>query len=162
MSQVLCRIEGSQPSRRVVLMGSPVAAEALLPAEAAVLLVLRVRPAQALPPGERGSPGGQRAGQGVSQQDITGGGAGLFARQNVKHRHLHFGFLGHRGAFLAPSHGRLRAELVVHGDLLATLGRVGKQSLTGWRCRGHTGGHRPLTGHWGLTAAGPQFPDDGR
>ena len=162
MSQVLCRVEGSQASRGVVLMISPVAAETLLPAEAAVLLVLGVRPAKALPPGERRGPWRQRAGQGVSQQDITGGWAGVFTRQNIKHGHLHFGLLGHRGAFLASSHGRLGAELVVHGDLLATLGRVGKHSLTGGRCRGHTGGHRPLTGHWGLTAAGPQFPGDGR
>ena len=50
---------------------------------------------------------------------------------------------------------------MVHRDLLTTLGRGGKDSLTGGRGRGHTGGHRPLTGHWGLTAAGPQLPGDG-
>ena len=47
-------------------MISPVAAETLLPAEAAVLLVLGVRPAKALPPGERGGAGRRGAGQGVS------------------------------------------------------------------------------------------------
>ena len=65
MSQVLCGVEGSEPSRGVVLMISPVPPETLLPAEAAVLLVLGVHPAQALPPGERGGAGRQGAGQGV-------------------------------------------------------------------------------------------------
>ena len=138
-------------------MISPVAAQALLPPETPVLLVPGVGPAQALPPGQRGGPGGQRAGQRVSQEDITGGGAGVFPGQHIQHGGLHFRLLGHRGAFLAANHGGLGGELVVHRDLLASL-----DSLTPGGCRGHRGGERPLTGHWGLTAARPQFPGDGR
>ena len=69
LSQVLGRVEGSEgseASRGVVLVISPGPPETFLPAQAPVLLVLPVRPAQTLPPGERGGPGGQRAGQGVS------------------------------------------------------------------------------------------------
>ena len=138
-------------------MISPVAAQALLPPETPVLLVPGVGPAQALPPGERRGPGGQRAGQRVSQEDITGGGAGVFPGQNIQQGGLHFRLLRHRGAFLAANHGGLGGELVVHRDLLASL-----DSLTPGGCRGHRGGERPLTGHWGLTAARPQFPADGR
>ena len=138
-------------------MKPPVPAEALLPAEAAVLLVLGVRPAQALPPGQRGRPGWQRAGQGVSEQDITGGRAVVFSRLHFQHGCLHFRLLRHRGAFLTAHHGGLRGELVVHGDLLTPL-----DSLTAGGGRGHRGGERPLTRHWGVTAAPPQFPADWR
>ena len=69
---------GVETCRGVVLVEPPVSAQALLPPEAAVLLVLGVTPAEALSPGQRGSPGRQRTGQRFSQQDVTGRGTVVF------------------------------------------------------------------------------------
>ena len=163
MSEELRRVEGGntgvEASRGVVLVEPPVSAQALLPPEAAVLLVLGVTPAEALSPGQRGSPGRQRTGQRFPQQDVTGRGTVVFTvlghgRQNIQHGFVHFWFLWHWGAFLTASHGGLGAELV-HGDLLAPLGRVGKHSLTL-----RSGSHGPVT--HGVTAPHSQLPSHRR
>ena len=66
-----------------------VSAQTLSPAQAPVLVILGVPPAQGLPPGEGRGPRRQRAGQTLPQHDVTGGGAGVFA--DGPHSHVTHG-----------------------------------------------------------------------
>ena len=157
LSEELRRVEGGdagvQSSGGVVLVEPPVPAQALLPAQTAVLLVLGVVPPQALPPGQGRGPGWQRTGQRVSQQDVTRCRTVVLPRhrrQHVQQSLVHFGFVRDRRTLLTSRHRGLGGQLV-HRDLLAAVGRVGKHWLT-LRC----GSHGPVT--HGVTAPHHQLP----
>ena len=66
-------------------MKAAVSAQTLLAAEAAVLVILGVPPAQGLPPGQGRRPRGLGTGEPLPQQDVTGCRAGVLAYGPLTH-----------------------------------------------------------------------------